>query len=78
MEQVKLTRSDLVEIFGTKENAIKEIEKVFNDHESLETVILEPNSWVGKELLWQSMRMLELQRDMRDLAAKLDQLHKIK
>jgi|GEM_PF-5987848 len=74
LEQVKLTREDLIEIFGDKEKAIREIEKVFSEHESIETVILDPNSWVGKELLWQSMKMIELQRGMMDLAAKLNQI----
>ncbi|MDT2277759.1 hypothetical protein P7H20_26905, partial [Paenibacillus larvae] len=41
---------------------------VFKEHESIETVVVDPNSWVGKELLSQTKRLIDLQRDVHSLS----------
>ncbi|KZD41621.1 hypothetical protein B4082_0256 [Bacillus cereus] len=33
-------------------NAVREMNKVYKQHEEMNTVIVEPNSWLGKEILW--------------------------
>ncbi|MDT2249842.1 hypothetical protein P7H09_00115, partial [Paenibacillus larvae] len=55
-------------IFEANENAVKEMEQVFKEHESIETVVVDPNSWVGKELLSQTKRLVDLQRDVYSLS----------
>ncbi|MEV2878038.1 hypothetical protein ABNC28_22650, partial [Paenibacillus larvae] len=42
--------------------------QVFKEHESIETVVVDPNSWVGKELLSQTKRLVDLQRDVYSLS----------
>ncbi|QVV19916.1 hypothetical protein Neutron_41 [Paenibacillus phage Neutron] len=67
-ERAQLEKKELQEIFEGNENAVKTMEQVFKEHESIETVIVEPNSWAGKELLSQTKRLIDLQRDVHSLS----------
>ncbi|MEV3554139.1 hypothetical protein ABNC92_20600, partial [Paenibacillus larvae] len=40
------------------------------------TVIVEPNSWAGKELLSQTKRLIDLQRDVHSLSTLINHLSK--
>ncbi|MDT2306785.1 hypothetical protein P7H21_26440 [Paenibacillus larvae] len=66
--KTQMDKKELQQIFEANENAVKEMEQVFKEHESIETVIVEPNSWVGKELLSQTKRLVDLQRDVYSLS----------
>ncbi|MDT2237667.1 hypothetical protein P7H19_17235 [Paenibacillus larvae] len=63
-----MDKKELQQIFEANENAVKEMEQVFKEHESIETVVVDPNSWVGKELLSQTKRLIDLQRDVHSLS----------
>ncbi|AUS03600.1 hypothetical protein M5W76_18015 [Paenibacillus larvae] len=67
-EHVQLEKKELQEIFEGNEDAVKTMEQVFKEHESIETVVVDPNSWVGKELLSQTKRLIDLQRDVHSLS----------
>ncbi|WP_407311010.1 hypothetical protein [Desulfosporosinus sp. SB140] len=64
------------EIFGDSQNAINAMQKVFDDHKHIETVIVNPESWVGKELLLQTKMLIDLQRDVRCLTASINRMEK--
>ncbi|MEV2911036.1 hypothetical protein ABNF65_21100 [Paenibacillus larvae] len=67
-EEAKMEKKELQQILEGNDDAVKEMEQVFKEHESIETVIVEPNSWVGKELLLQTKRLVDLQRDVHSLS----------
>ncbi|MEV2699207.1 hypothetical protein ABNC64_20240, partial [Paenibacillus larvae] len=75
-ERAQLEKKELQEIFEGNENAVKTMEQVFKEHESIETVIVEPNSWAGKELLSQTKRLIDLQRDVHSLSTLINHLSK--
>ncbi|MDT2294913.1 hypothetical protein P7H15_21810 [Paenibacillus larvae] len=54
----------LQQIFEANENAVKEMEQVFKEHESIEAVVVDPNSWVGKRITFANKRLVDLQRDV--------------
>lgn len=63
-------------ILGHSEHAIREIEKVYKQHEDIDTVIVEPNSWVGKELLGQSRKLIDLEHSLAELTRSINELKK--
>jgi len=73
---VKMNRKELNEIFEGSQNAISEMEEVFSKHENMETVIVNPDSWVGKELLLQTKRLIDLQRDVNSLAGSINRMER--
>lgn len=66
----------LNEIFEGSQNALDEMEKVFKEHEKIETVIVNPDSWTGKTLLVQAKRLIDLRGDVNSLTASINQLHR--
>ncbi|MEV3550925.1 hypothetical protein ABNC92_03395 [Paenibacillus larvae] len=70
-ERAQLEKKELQEIFEGNEDAVKTMEQVFKEHESIETVVVDPNSWVGKELLMQTKRLVDLQRDVHSLSTSI-------
>ncbi|MBO8170199.1 MAG: hypothetical protein H0Z35_13650 [Thermoanaerobacteraceae bacterium] len=67
---------ELKSIFDGSEDAINEMKRVFKEHEEVETVIVEPNSWVGKALLIQTKRLIDLRRDVNSLTSSINLLNK--
>ncbi len=74
---VNMKKDELNEIFEGSQNAVNEMKKVFGQHESIETVIVEPNSWVGKELLLQTKRLIDIRRDVNSLSASINRVEKM-
>ena len=72
-----MDNSDLKKIFNGSQNAIKEMEKVFSEHKDLETVIVNPDSWVGKELLIQTKRLIDIRRDVDSLTASINRVERM-
>ncbi|MEV2910780.1 hypothetical protein ABNF65_19745, partial [Paenibacillus larvae] len=63
-EEAKMEKKELQQILEGNDDAMKTMERVFKEHESVETVIVEPNSWAGKELLSQTKRLIDLRHDL--------------
>lgn len=72
------TDKEIACIFGYSKNAIREIDEVYKQHEEMDTVILEPNSWMGKELLRQSRKLIDLEHSLAELIRSINQLKKVK
>ena len=71
---MKISEAELKEIFDNAELAIQTMKRVFNEHEQIETVIVNPDSWVGKELLNLSKRVIDMGSIVARLESKVDQL----
>lgn len=71
-----MDQKDLNTIFEGSQNAATEMERIFKEHENMETVIVNPNSWVGKELLIETKRLIELKRDVHSLISSINRLEK--
>lgn len=67
---------ELNEIFDGSQNAVNEMKKVFSKHDGLETVVISPDSWVGLELLRQTKRLINLQREVSNLNASINRLER--
>lgn len=67
---------ELNEIFDGSQDAVRAMEKVFDQHKDMETVIINPDSWVGKELLIQTKRLIDLQRDLGNLSASINRVER--
>lgn len=72
-----MDNNELNEIFGESQNAANEMKKVFDKHKDIETVIVNPDSWVGKELLLQTKRLIDLRRDMNSLTASINRVERM-
>lgn len=73
----KMRSDELDEIFNDSKNAIDEMKRVFKEHQNIETVIVEPDSWVGKELLIQTKRLIDLKRDVNTLTSSINRLERL-
>ncbi|MFF0831063.1 hypothetical protein ACFYU8_29910 [Brevibacillus sp. NPDC003359] len=71
-----MNEQELKSIFDDSMGAVKEMQRIFEEHESMDTVIVEPNSWVGKELLLQTKRLIDLREDIFSLSTSINQLNK--
>ncbi|WP_079908243.1 hypothetical protein [Paenibacillus sp. 32352] len=71
-----MNQEELRQLFCGAENAVSEMEKVFKRHEQLETVIVNPNSWVGKELMRQGKRLIDLRHEIHDLSISINRLER--
>ena len=72
-----MENNELNEIFEGSQNAINVMEKVFIQHKDIETVIVNPDSWVGKELLLQTKRLIDLRRDVNSLAVSINRVERM-
>jgi hypothetical protein len=52
-----MENAEITEILDGSQLAIKEMDNVYEAHRQMETVVISPDSWVGKELLSQSKRL---------------------
>jgi len=66
-----IDREELSQIFKGYQPAIDCVEATFKRHEGIETVIVNPDSWVGKELLTQTGRIIDLRRDVMRLESTI-------
>lgn len=67
---------DLEQVFEGSQNAISEMERVFKQHKDIETVILNPDSWVGKELLSLNRRLIDVQGKVHDLKLSINRIER--
>lgn len=72
-----IPRVELQAIFKGSERSVAEMNKIFEAHKDLDTVIVNPDSWIGKELLSQTGRIIDLRHDVYCLERKVDQLIKL-
>lgn len=68
-------KKELSEIFEGSQGAISIMDKVFKQHKNIETVIVNPDSWVGKELLTQTKRLIDLRSDLNSLASSISSIN---
>lgn len=68
------TSEELKEIFKGSKDAMSIMKKVYAEHADMETVIVNPDSWAGRELLSQSSRMIELNRKISQVECSIIQL----
>ncbi|WP_431030024.1 hypothetical protein [Lysinibacillus sp. LZ02] len=64
-------RLDVDNIFSDSSNALKAVQQVFKEYKQVETVIVNPDSWMGRELLWQSRKMIDLEKQILDLTRSI-------
>lgn len=76
MNRVEADEQKLCEILNGSNHAISEMEKVIEAHKGINTVIVNPDSWVGKELLIQTKRLIDLHRDVHSLALVINHLER--
>lgn len=69
-----MEKRNINEILNHNTQAIKEIQQVFEEHKQLETVVINPDSWIGKELLWQSKKLIDLETQLSKQQGLLNQL----
>ena len=61
-------------IFDGSKNAVKTMEKIFKQHEDIETAVLSPDSWVGAEILLQTRRLIDIRHDIHNLTSSINLL----
>lgn len=66
---------DLSEILEDSQIAIDEMRKVFKEHEDMETVIVNPTSGVGKTLLIQTKKLIDLRKEINSLSLSIKALN---
>lgn len=74
----KNIQKELGLVLSYSKNAIREINEVYKQHEDVDTVIVEPNSWIGKELLWQSRKLIDLEHSLAELTRSINELKKLR
>lgn len=67
-------KPEINKILDDSQTAIKEMEKVYEAHRNMATAVISPDSWVGKELLSQSKRLIDLAESVNRLESKLNRL----
>lgn len=72
-----MEKNELAEIFEGSQNAVSTMQKVFAEHKNIKTVIVNPDSWVGKELLLQTKKLIDLRRDLNRLAVSINHMEKM-
>lgn len=65
---------DIKKVFNHNAGAIKAMEKVFIEHEQVNTVVINPNSWFGKEIVWQSKKMIDLEFQISKQQGQINEL----
>lgn len=55
---------------------MKEMQKVFEKHDAMNTVIVHPNSWFGREQLIQTKRLIELNGAVNSLNNSINTINK--
>ncbi|SDI17931.1 hypothetical protein SAMN05192534_12410 [Alteribacillus persepolensis] len=68
-------KKELSILMENSPDAIKAIEKVIEEHKNIDTVIVEPDSWTGKELLIQSKRLIDLCHEVREMKMSINRLN---
>lgn len=69
-----LTDEELNHIFGGAVEAIRIMNKVMKEHDDLEAVTIHPDTWVGKELLSQTKRGIDLRNDIHHMQQSITSL----
>lgn len=70
-----MENKELSEILEGSQIAIDEMRKVFKEHEDIETVIVNPDSWVGKTLLIQTKKLIDLRKEVNSLSSSIKALN---
>lgn len=72
----KTTDSEIAKVLGSdNQGAIRVMEKVFEDHKSQASVVLNPDSWTGKELLRMGRRLIDIDYKLAALESSMNRLH---
>lgn len=66
----RFKKRELEDILGSKDQ-IKVMENVFKEHTNIPTVVVEPDSWLGREVLWQSRKLIELESHLNRISSSI-------